>query len=157
MKNKKSLVYIISVVLVEAAGFTVGMLTREGTQLYADFIIKPLLSPPGIVFPIAWTILYALMGIGIARVILCEPSASRSKGIKLFFVQFVLNLLWCFIFFGSMNFGLALVELICMLIATILMYRYFNKTDSIAARIQIPYILWLCFATYLNLGVAVLN
>ncbi len=58
LKNKKSLVYIISVVLVEAAGFTVGMLTREGTQLYADLIIKPLLSPPGIVFPIAWTILY---------------------------------------------------------------------------------------------------
>ncbi len=157
MKKNQTLIYAICIVLVEAAGFTAGMLTREGTQLYAEMIRKPPLSPPGIVFPIAWTVLYALMGLGLARVILCDPSVNRSRGIVFFVIQFVLNLAWCFIFFGAMRFGMALVELLCMLAAVIAMYYYFRKTDAMAAKLQIPYIIWLCFAAYLNIGVLGLN
>lgn len=153
----KTVVYALFILLIEVAGFTVGMLTREGTRIYAETIQKPPLSPPGIVFPVAWMILYALMGIGVARVIMAELGSIRTVGIALFATQLILNLAWSFIFFGAQRFDLALVELIAMLVTVIVMTVFFNKCDVIAARIQIPYIIWLCFATYLNAGVLVLN
>lgn len=64
---------------------------------------------------------------------------------------------WCFIFFGSQNFVAALIELICMLIVVVMMAVFFRKVDPTAAWLQVPYVLWLCFATYLNLGVVLLN
>lgn len=80
----KILTYVASVLGTEAAGLVVGLLTREGTQIYADTIAKPPLSPPGIVFPIAWTILYGLMGVGLARILLSGPSPTRATSIMLF-------------------------------------------------------------------------
>ena len=154
---KKPLIYIICIMLIEAAGFMVGMLTREGTQIYADTLIKPVLSPPGIVFPIAWTILYALMGISVTRVILSDGSKSRSMGLVFFGIQLALNLAWSFIFFGAQRFGFALIELLVMVAAVIAMTVQFMKCDPLAAKLQIPYIAWLCFATYLNAAVMVLN
>ena len=154
---KKSLIYIICIILIEAAGFAVGMLTREGTQIYADTLNKPVLSPPGIVFPIAWTILYALMGVSAARVILSDGSKARSMGLVFLGIQLVLNLAWSFIFFGAQRFGFALIELLVMVAAVIAMTVQFMKCDPLAAKLQIPYIAWLCFATYLNAAVMVLN
>ena len=154
---KKPLIYIICIILIEAAGFVVGMLTREGTQIYADTLIKPVLSPPGFVFPIAWTILYALMGVGVARVILSDGSKARSMGLVFFGIQLALNLAWSFIFFGAQRFGFALIELLVMVAAVIAMTVQFMKCDPLAAKLQIPYIAWLCFATYLNAAVMVLN
>lgn len=154
---KKPLIYIICIILIEAAGFMVGMLTREGTQIYADTLNKPVLSPPGIVFPIAWTILYALMGVSAARVILSDGSKARSMGLVFFGIQLALNLAWSFIFFGVQRFGFALIELLVMVAAVIAMTVQFMKCDPLAAKLQIPYIAWLCFATYLNAAVMVLN
>ena len=74
---KNVITYVICVVLVEASGFAVGMMTRNGMQIYADIINKPPLSPPGIIFPIAWTVLYALMAIGFARVLLSDGGSYR--------------------------------------------------------------------------------
>lgn len=156
MRNQK-LVYVISVLMIEALGFAVGVLTRTGTQLYAQSINKPPLSPPGVVFPVAWTILYALIGIGLARILLSTPSGDRTIAIMLFAVQLLLNLAWCFIFFGSQNYLLALIELVIMLAVVVIMIVFYRKIDSVAAGLQIPYVLWLCFATYLNLGVILLN
>lgn len=155
--KRKVITYVLCIILVEAAGFAVGMLTRSGTQLYADTIVKPLLAPPGIVFPIAWSVLYALMGIGLARIILADASAAKTAGMIMFFVQFALNLAWCFIFFGALKFVLAFIELILMLIAVVIMTVLFKKSDKAAALLQIPYIIWLCFAAYLNIGVIILN
>lgn len=154
---KKPLIYIICIILIEAAGFAVGMLTREGTQIYADTLNKPVLSPPGIVFPIAWTILYALMGVSAARVILSDGSKARSMGLVFFGIQLALNLAWSFIFFGAQRFGFALIELLIMVAAVFAMTVQFMKCDPLVAKIQIPYIAWLCFATYLNAAVMVLN
>ena len=67
-------VYVICVVLVELSGFDVGMVMREGTKIYSDMIVQPPLSPAPVVFPVAWTILYALMGIGVARIFSADPS-----------------------------------------------------------------------------------
>lgn len=154
---KKPSIYIICIILIEAAGFAVGMLTREGIQIYADTLIKPVLSPPGIVFPIAWTILYALMGISVTRVVLSDGSKARSVGLVFFGIQLALNLAWSFIFFGAQRFGFALIELLFMVAAVIAMTVQFMKCDPLAAKLQIPYIAWLCFATYLNAAVMVLN
>lgn len=134
-----------------------GMLTKEGTKIYAETLIKPVLSPPGIVFPIAWTILYALMGISTARVILSDSSKARSKSLLFFGIQLVLNLAWSFIFFGAQRFDFALIELLVMIAVVIAMVVQFMKCDSIAGKLQIPYLAWLCFATYLNAAVMVLN
>ncbi len=154
---KKPWIYIICIILIEVAGFAVGMLTKEGTKIYAETLIKPVLSPPGIVFPIAWTILYALMGISTARVILSDSSKARSKSLLFFGIQLVLNLAWSFIFFGAQRFDFALIELLVMIAVVIAMVVQFMKCDSIAGKLQIPYIAWLCFATYLNAAVMVLN
>lgn len=154
---KKPLIYIICIILIETAGFVVGMLTREGTQIYADTLIKPVLSPPRIIFPIAWTILYALMGVSAARVILSDGSKTRSMGLVFLGIQLVLNLAWSFIFFGAQRFGFALIELLVMVAAVIAMTVQFMKCDPLAAKLQIPYIAWLCFATYLNAAVMVMN
>ncbi len=155
---KKSIyIYVICILAVEAAGLIVGMMTREGTRIYAETIKKPALSPPGIAFPIAWTILYALMGIGLARVIMSTASTLRTTAISLFVLQLILNLAWCFIFFGAKRFDIALIELIVMFATVIAMTITFLKIDKTAGMIQIPYILWLCFAMYLNYGVMRLN
>lgn len=154
---RRKLTYVACVAFTEAAGLIVGMLTREGTQLYADTILKPPLSPPSIVFPVAWTLLYGLMGVGLARVLLAEASSWKNRAIALYAVQLALNLAWCFIFFGARNYGLALAELVVMFAAVILMTKSFARVDGLAARMQIPYLAWLCFATYLNTGVLALN
>ncbi len=153
----KILTYVASVLGTEAAGLVVGLLTREGTQIYAETIAKPPLSPPGIVFPIAWTILYGLMGVGLARILLSGPSPTRATSIMLFGIQLALNLTWCFIFFGARRFDLALFELIVMLAVVAAMTLAFLRTDALAGKMQLPYLVWLCFATYLNTGVLLLN
>ena len=155
--KRKLLTYTISIILVEALGFCVGMITRSGTKIYADTINKPVLSPPGILFPIAWTILYGLMGFAIARILLSNSENAKKTSVILFVTQLILNLAWCFIFFEIQNFIFALIELLAMLILVICMIATFKKVDKVACYTQIPYLIWLCFATYLNIGVVVLN
>ena len=93
MKMKKHLwgTYGTWVLFTEAVGGLAGWLTRDGTQLYSQVITKPPLSPPSIVFPIVWVILFALMGIGAARVYLAPPSGLRSRSLLLFLVQLLLE------------------------------------------------------------------
>ena len=119
--------------------------------------MKPPLSPPPLAFPVAWTILYALMGIDLARVVLCEGSSLRTAAILLYAAQLLFNLAWCFIFFSYQKFGLALGWLIVLLILVVIMTITFSKLDTLAWKLQLPYLLWLCFATYLNAGVVVMN
>lgn len=149
--------YVICVVLVELSGFIVGMLMREGTKIYSESIVQPPLSPAPVVFPIAWTILYALMGIGIARVLMAEASGARTAAMGFFFAQLVFNLAWSFIFFGAQRFDLAFVWLVILFILALLMAVFFKRVDAVAMYMQIPYLIWLMFAGYLNLGVWVLN
>lgn len=154
---KKGLIYATCVALTEGAGLVVGMLTRQGTQLYAQAITKPPLSPPGIVFPIVWTVLYGLMGVGLARVLMAPASTARTRAVALYAVQLALNLTWSFVFFGAQAYGLALAELLCLLVAAAFMTASFFRVDAPAARLQLPYLMWLCFASYLNAGVLALN
>ena len=97
-KNWKT--YAFWILLAEGVGTLSGWLTREGTQVYEQTVTQPPLSPPGWVFPVVWTILYALMGIGAARVYLAPASNNRSRALLLFLIQLAFNFLWSIVFFN---------------------------------------------------------
>lgn len=141
----------------EAVGALAGFLTREGTELYKTTIQKPPLSPPAIVFPIVWSVLYALMGFGAARIWLKPKSSARQKALGFYLAQLGFNFGWSLIFFNAQNFGLAFVWLGVLLALIVWMIAYFAKVDRPAAWLQLPYALWVTFAGYLNYGVWMLN
>lgn len=149
--------YVLWILLAEAVGALSGWLTREGTQLFSETVAKPPLTPPSLVFPIVWGILYALMGIGAARISLTEPSEDRSRGLNLFVAQLIVNFFWSLIFFNAQAYGFAFFWLLLLWGLVLWMTLTFRKVDTIAAWLQVPYLLWLTFAAYLNIGVWRLN
>lgn len=149
--------YTFWVLLTEAVGALSGWLSRDGMQIYMQTIEKPPLSPPGWVFPIVWTILYALLGFGAARIWLAPASGERSRSLNLFITQLVINFFWSLIFFNLQAFGFALVWLLLLWGLVLGMIVCFWKVDPLAGKVQIPYLLWLSFAGYLNFGVWMLN
>lgn len=149
--------YAAWILFTEAVGVLSALLTREATEIYSMMIEKPPLSPPGAVFPIVWSILYALMGIGAARIYLAPPSPQRSRGLKLFLLQLMFNFFWSIIFFDLRAFGFAFAWIIILWVLILLMILSFRKTDPLAAWLQLPYLLWVTFAAYLNFGVWLLN
>ena len=157
MDNKKWKVYASFIGLAEVVGLLSGLLSRSGAQVYAQTVIKPPLSPPGWIFPAVWTVLYALMGIGAARVWLSTGSQKRNIGINLFVTQLVVNFFWSLIFFNLQAFGFAFFWLLVLLALVIWMACVFYKVDPFAGFLQIPYIIWLVFAAYLSAGVWILN
>ena len=157
MNRTKIKTYLLWILLAEAVGGLAGWLTREDVKIYTDSIAQPPLSPPPLVFPVAWTILYALMGIGAARVSLAPDGPRQSRALAVFGLQLGMNFLWSILFFKFQRFGLALVWLIALWGAILWMASAFSRVDKAAARLQIPYLVWVAFAGYLNLGVWVLN
>jgi tryptophan-rich sensory protein len=156
--NKANLkTYAFWIGLSESVGLLSGFLTRQGTEIYANMLQKPPLSPPGWVFAVVWTVLYALMGISAARIYAAPPSRARSRGLNLFIVQLVVNFFWSPIFFNAGAYGFALLWLLLLWALVALMILQFSKVDKTAALLQIPYLLWLTFAAYLNYGVWQLN
>lgn len=156
MDKSKLKVYGIFILITEAIGAVAGLLTSLGMERYA-MVEKPALTPPDIVFPIAWSILYALMAIGAARVWLTEESGERSRCLRLYGVQLAMNFLWSIFFFNFQMYGFSFFWLLGLLAVIILMTVSFYRTDKIAAYLQIPYILWVSFAGYLNYMVWMLN
>lgn len=157
MKEHKWLPYVLWVLFAEAVGFLSGWLTRQGSELYSQTIAKPPLSPPAIVFPIVWGILFILMGIGAARVWLTPPSRDRTTALRVFLLQLAFNFFWSILFFNFQAFGFALAWLLILWGLILWMIFAFRKADPLAAWLQIPYLLWVTFAAYLNLGVWRLN
>lgn len=149
--------YAIWILSAEAVGALSGFLSRKGMELYSSVIKQPPLSPPMIIFPIVWGILFALMGFGAARVSLTPPTAGRSKALNIYIAQLIVNFFWSLIFFNAQAFGFAFFWLLLLCALVILMILSFRKVDPLAAWLQIPYLLWLIFAAYLNAGVWYLN
>lgn len=149
--------YLFGILLTEAVGGLAGLLTREATEIYNSTIVKPALSPPAIVFPIVWAILYALMGIGAARVWMAPLSPARTRSLRLFLLQLGFNFFWSIIFFNFQAFGFAFFWLAALWILIVRMTLSFYEVDRLAAWLQVPYLLWVLFAAYLNFGVWKLN
>ncbi|MBQ7345992.1 MAG: tryptophan-rich sensory protein [Oscillospiraceae bacterium] len=153
MKREGWKVYVFWVVLAEAVGIVSGLLSREGIMVFPEIVEQPPLSPPAVVFPVVWSVLYALMGLGAARIWLSEPSSSRDRGLDLFVAQLVLNFFWTPIFFDLQAYGLALVWSLVLWSLVLWMILEYRKVDMIAAWSQVPYLIWSTFAVYLNAGV----
>ena len=157
MKKSNWKPYVLWILLAEAVGALSGWLTREGTELYTAFVQKPPLSPPSILFPIVWSILFALMGIGAARIYLAPASGQRSKSLIVFLVQLAVNFFWSILFFNLQAFGFAFLWLLLLWVLILWMLISFRSVDKIAAWLQLPYLLWVPFAAYLNFAVWLIN
>ena len=92
--------YALYILIAEAVGGLSGFLTRDAMKLYGEQVIQPPLSPPGWLFPVVWSILYALMGIGAARISLSFPSRERTQALGIYWVQLGVNFLWSIVFFN---------------------------------------------------------
>lgn len=149
---------IIAILIPEAVGLLSSFVTGSMSNMY-DGYTKPPLSPPGIVFPIVWGILYALMGIA-SYLVATETRVKESvkkEALTFYAIQLAVNFIWPIIFFRLDAYWVAfavIIILIALVIITALKFREINKT---AFWLMVPYIIWLLFAAYLNLGVAVLN
>ena len=157
MKNQKWKNYVFWIAVTEAVGLVAGLLTREATQIYKTTVEKPPLSPPAILFPIVWTVLYALMGVSAARVSLTKSSAQRKNAIYIYVAQLVFNFFWSIIFFNFQAFGFAFIWILVLWALILAMILKFRKIDMTAGNLQIPYLVWVTFAAYLNIGVWFLN
>ena len=157
MNKKPRKTYVLWIAICEAVGFLAGILTRQGTKIYAQTAIKPPLTPPGWLFPVVWVVLYALMGIGAARITLESQSVKRSRGLNLMVTQLVVNFFWPLLFFNAGVYGFALLWLLLLWGLVLWMILVWRKVEPLSAWLQIPYLLWLSFAVYLNAGVWYLN
>lgn len=154
-KNKKSVLILIGVsVLLIFLGYLGSMNSEE----YYNSLILPALAPPSIVFPIAWGIIYTLIVAGavIIELFTHNPSEKR-KALNAYWVQLVINVIWPFIFFTFKMPVAAFIWLIILFIAVLITFRRFYKLNRLSGIMYIPYLLWLAYAGYINLGVAILN
>lgn len=157
MKNNRGRNITFWVILSEITGLLAGLLSRNATTIYGQMALKPPLAPPGWLFPVVWAVLYALMGVGAGLVASQMPSQERNRSLNLMVVQLVVNFFWSLIFFNAGAYGFALLWLLLLLVLVIWMTVEFGKVFPLAALLQIPYILWLLFAAYLNAAVWYLN
>ncbi len=152
IKLKKLLQYVF---LTLAIGMGGGLLAGNTEEVYAN-LTKPPLSPPGILFPIVWSILYVLMGIG-AYFLSEEKGSSVKSALAVYWVQLFANALWPIVFWKLQEFTLAavLIGFIAIMVAILIIRSV--KISKISAWLFLPYLLWLIFALYLNIGFTVLN
>ena len=121
-------------------------------------INQPPLSPPGWVFPLVWTVLYVLMGEAAYRVLTSKADKEQVKNALIAYgVQLFLNFLWPLFFFGGQMYLTAFIILVVLWIAILITTRRFSKIDETAGDLLLPYLLWVTFASYLNIGVFLLN
>lgn len=142
---------IISIVIPLGLGIITSLLIK--TNMY-DVINKPELSPPKIVFPIVWTILYILLGISNY---LINKNGKKEVPNLIYYIGLGINLIWPFIFFNLKEYLIALIWLIILIVFVVTMIIEYFKINKLSAYLQIPYIIWLLFALYLNYQVFLLN
>lgn len=143
-----------------AIGLAVGglslLLSRSGMETTYPLLEKSALTPPDFVFPLVWSILYVLMGVGLAAVLRTEKPGLAKAG-RIWAVQLGLNFLWSPLFFRWGLYGWALVCLVLLWLSIGAMIRIFASFSRKAAALQLPYLVWVGFAGWLNYVVWRLN
>lgn len=147
---------IVSLVISLGTGTISGLITRADTKEVFSSIEKAPLTPPGIAFPIVWTILFFLMGVS-AYMIWDGKCKYKKVSLGIYALQLVFNFLWSIIFFKFEQFDIAFTWLILLWLMVIAMTVLFYLCNKKAGLLQIPYIVWLTFAAYLNFAISVLN
>ena len=149
--NYKSL--ILNIILPLAIGIIGSLL---GSPNNFDIINKPSFSPPAIVFPIVWTILYTLMGIS-AYIIINSDDPDKKSAYLVYLIQLIVNGLWSLFFFRFGWYLFSFFWIILLIALVIIMIDKFRKINKTAGYLQIPYLIWLIFASILNLAIYLLN
>ena len=140
-----------------AVGALAALLSRGAMEDYQD-LYKPLLSPPSWLFPVVWTILYVLMGLASYYVYSSSASPERiRRAMKAYALQLAANFIWPLIFFVLGAYLIAFLWLILLFALALVCALRFGYIDARAGRLMAPYLVWLFFAAYLNLGVHLLN
>ncbi|MCH1973816.1 tryptophan-rich sensory protein [Muricomes sp. OA1] len=151
-QNRSSL--IIAILIPLAVG-SLSALISGNMALYST-INKPAFSPPSIVFPIVWTILYVLMGIS-SYIIYSSDSADKTKALKIYALQLFFNFCWSILFFRYNLYLLSFLWLVILIVLICIMIKDFYKINPAAAYLQIPYLLWCIFAAFLNFSIYTMN
>lgn len=146
---------IISLLISLGVGALSGFLTKDSMDVYKS-LVQPPLAPPSILFPIVWTILFILMGIS-AYLIFISDSPNKSTALTIYAIQLAVNFFWTIIFFNMQMYLFAFIWLVVLWIWIIIMIINFCKINKTAALLQIPYLIWVTFAGYLNLMIFLLN
>ena len=147
---------VISIAIPLAVGGLSALLTAGNMQSFEE-IYKTPLSPPGWLFTVVWTILYILMGIALYIVITTKTREDKRPAIVSFGVQLFFNFFWSIIFFNMQAYLFAFVWLVLLWLAIIANTYLFYRINKNAGKLLIPYIIWVTFAGYLNLGIYLLN
>lgn len=157
MKISHIIKLIISILLPLSVGAIAGMFTSQAVPIWYASLNRPFFSPPNWVFGPVWTSLYILLGISFFLIWKEKASKERDLAIKVFLVQMLLNFAWSFLFFYFNLIGAALIEIILLWTSIAAMIYLFYKIKPVAAYMNIPYLLWVSFATILNAGYYFLN
>lgn len=149
--------FIVCMGLPLLVGGLAGLITNDSMMTF-QMLNKPALSPPGWLFPVAWTILYILMGISSYLVLASEDNSDNVNiALKFYIIQLAVNFFWPIFFFTFDLYLFSfiwLLQLIALVLITIILFARISKP---AAYLQIPYLIWLIFAGYLNLSIYLLN
>lgn len=155
MKNILKLTLCITIPLL--IGGIGGIATASSINTWYVSLIKPSFNPPNYLFGPVWTTLYILMGISFFVILKSPKTELRKKAIMIFCIQLFLNFCWSFLFFKFQLLGLAFIEIILIWISIITMIILFFEINKTAALLQIPYLLWVSFASVLNGTIWFLN
>ena len=154
MKAKPWRTYLFTILPTLLGGFLAGRLSGSGAGY--ENLVKPPLSPPAGVFPLVWTVLYLLMAIGMAMAWNADPARAKPAR-NSYLLQLAVTLLWPFFFVRWGMRGFAAAWLLLLIVLAVIMVLRFDALRPAAAALQLPYLVWLCFAMYLNLSVWLLN
>lgn len=146
-----------AIIIPLALGALSALLSREGMALFR-LMNKPPASPPSRLFPVAWTILYILMGVASYLVFVSDASRVRKgRALSFYGVQLAMNFFWPIIFFALEMYLTAFVWLAAMWILIVICTVLFYHIDTRAGYLMLPYAVWTVFAGYLNMGIYLLN
>ena len=158
MKSFKVFITILICLLIPLAiGGISGFATATSITDWYVTLNKPSFNPPNYLFAPVWTTLYALMGISLFLVWKSPEGRDRNNALVIFAVQIALNFIWSFLFFKFNLVGVALVEIVLLWISILMMIIFFRRISKLAAFLQIPYLLWVSFASVLNAAIWFLN
>lgn len=156
MKTNNIYKLILAIAICQLAGIIGALFTSPAIKTWYSTLVLPVLNPPSWIFGPVWTLLYLLMGIA-AYLVWQQGKKKRSIPIKVFALQLFLNSIWSILFFGLQKPGLALIDILTLLISIVWTMVLFFKISKPAAYLLVPYILWVSFATYLNYSIWILN
>ena len=150
-------ILIVCILIPLAVGGVSSFATSSSIKTWFVTLKKPSFNPPNYLFAPVWTVLYILMGVSLYLIWQSPSGDSRSNALIVFGIQLFLNFAWSFVFFYFRKITWALLDIMLLWIAIVIMILLFFWIDPVAAYLQIPYLLWVSFATALNGAIRKLN